>query len=167
MVKSKISDDDKKRQNDDRGRVASGRSLRSRPSRLLKLDDRIGQPKRPPVSTDNESTQISSASASADQEQSGTVSFPLDALKNIYSQLGDILKNGKPKESEYINDDSPMVEVDINVVTSMFSELCLGETDTTPPPNVDVNVSKIIEQLQKVMKNEHLNAEIVNELKSW
>ena len=103
---------------------------------------------------------------------SGTVSIPLDDVQKIHSIVDKYIKatnNSKTnlKKSEYINDETPDVEIKMEDLVGIFDALSSGESNFDPSPIFEVDNIKIRESLQKIMKNEKMNSEAVNQLGNW
>ena len=71
------------------------------------------------------------------------------------------------KKSEYINDETPDVEIKMEDLVGIFDALSSGESNFDPSPIFEVDNIKIRESLQKIMKNEEMNSEAVNQLGNW
>ena len=132
----------------------------------LQFDNEIGTRKAASQLMSETSGKVSSTSASS------TVSIPLDAVQNIYSIAGQYIhaSNNKKtvrKNSEFINDDTPMVELKLEDLYGIFDALSLGEIDTARSSDFKDNNFKIMEPLRKAMKIQQLNSEVVNELETW
>ena len=103
---------------------------------------------------------------------SGTVSIPLNAVQSIYSIAGQYIQasnNNKTvtKNTEFINNDTPMVALKMEDLYGIFDALSLGEIDTARSSGFKDNNFKIMEPLRKAMKIQQLNSEVVNELETW
>ena len=134
-------------------------------SKLL-FDDEIGTRKSASKLMSETSGKVSSTSAS------GAVSIPLDAVQSIYSIAGKYIQatnNNKTvtKNTEFINDDTPMVALKMDDLYGLFDALSLGEIDTARSSDFKDNNFKIMEPLRKAMKIQQLNSEVVNELETW